>query len=94
MNISDEAVEAVASILYDLGERQLTHHFSDVQEVMLSDARQILEAAAPYLSAQAWDEGAEGAWARSTPAVNGTVYKWRHSGEPHNPYRPVGAGEY
>lgn len=36
--------------------------------------------------AEAWDEGAVAAWERSTPTVNGTHYKWRHEGEPLNPY--------
>ena len=37
--------------------------------------------------AEAWEEGAETAWNRSTPEVNGTRYHWRHEGEPVNPYR-------
>ena len=37
--------------------------------------------------AGAWDKGAETAWNRSTPEVNGTRYHWRHEGEPVNPYR-------
>ena len=37
--------------------------------------------------AEAWDEGAETAWNRSTPEVNGARYHWRHEGEPVNPYR-------
>lgn len=37
--------------------------------------------------AEAWDEGAETAWNRSTPEVNGARYYWRHDGEPKNPYR-------
>ncbi|MFC0673526.1 hypothetical protein [Brachybacterium hainanense] len=37
--------------------------------------------------AEAWDEGAESAWRRSTPEVNGQAYHWRRSGEPYNPYR-------
>ena len=37
--------------------------------------------------AEAWDKGAETAWNRSTPEVNGTRYHWRHEGEPVNPYR-------
>lgn len=37
--------------------------------------------------AVAWDEGAETAWNRSTPEVNGARYHWRHEGEPTNPYR-------
>jgi len=37
--------------------------------------------------AAAWEEGAAAAWSRSTPEVNGALYKWRHEGEPHNPYR-------
>lgn len=37
--------------------------------------------------ADAWDEGAEAAWARSTSEVNGQAYFWRTEGEPLNPHR-------
>ena len=37
--------------------------------------------------AEAWDEGANAAWQRSTPEVNGLRYHWRTHGEPRNPYR-------
>lgn len=37
--------------------------------------------------AEAWEEGAETAWNRSTPEINGMHYHWRHEGEPTNPYR-------
>lgn len=36
--------------------------------------------------AKAWEQGAEAAWSRSTPTVNGQNYKWRSSGEPKNPH--------
>lgn len=39
------------------------------------------------VKAEAWDEGAETAWDRSTPEVNGQNYRWRHDGLPNNPYR-------
>ena len=50
-------------------------------------ARVILEAAAPHMLAQAWESGANAAWERSTPIVNGQNYQWRYSGDPINPYR-------
>lgn len=37
--------------------------------------------------AVAWDEGAGSAWERSNALVNGQNYRWRHAGEPINPYR-------
>ena len=40
--------------------------------------------------AEAWDEGAEVAWGRSTPEVNGARYHWRSAGEPVNPYEQGG----
>lgn len=39
------------------------------------------------VKAEAWDQGAAAAWERSTTAVNGERYHWRHEGEPANPYR-------
>lgn len=36
--------------------------------------------------AEAWDEGANAAWERSTPEVNGAHYMWRSEGDPVNPY--------
>lgn len=44
------------------------------------------------LKAEAWDEGAEEAWSRSTPLVNGLHYHWRTAGEPLNPYRAAKGG--
>ena len=52
-----------------------------------SRAREYLEAAAPHMLAQAWESGANAAWERSTPIVNGQNYQWRYSGDPINPYR-------
>lgn len=39
------------------------------------------------IPAKAWDEGANAAWERSTPEVNGAHYVWRSEGDPVNPYR-------
>ena len=61
-----------------------------------AEAAERLKAAAPALEAvyadikakaEAWDEGAEAAWERSAPEVNGQTHHWRHEGEPLNPYR-------
>lgn len=48
--ISDEAVKAAAIALYDR---------KHIEGVGLADVRRALEAAAPYLLAEAWDEGLE-----------------------------------
>lgn len=59
----------------------------DVEQRVVRDA--ILTALAPLIRAReaaAWDEGADAAWQRSTPEVNGLHYHWRSSGEPLNPH--------
>lgn len=74
MSISDEAVEAAAKAMYELhryGRRSLggyTH-----------DARAALEAAAPYMLAEAWRDG----------CAEGLACDWDKGAEhlPLNPYK-------
>jgi hypothetical protein len=52
MKISDEAVEAAA--------KRISGHYgagANNWEWYLTEAREVLEAAAPYLAAEAWDRG-------------------------------------
>lgn len=37
--------------------------------------------------AEAWELGAQIAWQRSSPTVNGSNYYWRSKGEPVNPHK-------
>jgi hypothetical protein len=81
--IPDEAVEAAAKALdpHTMGSAgQVAEKF---KEATRAEARRALESAAPYLMAEAWDEGVligfdEGQGAR---------------GRTPNPYRSAGAGE-
>ena len=59
MNIPDEAVEAAALALLerDYGVRDWSIVTEQVKGNYLDEARTALEAAAPHLMAQAWDEG-------------------------------------
>jgi hypothetical protein len=59
---------------------------ADQWEYLRDTARVALEAAAPHMLAEAWEAGANAAWQRSTPMVNGQSYQWRHAGDPVNPY--------
>ena len=81
--ISAEAVDAVATTLYPGWETSP----SDWRDYFRRKATEALEAAAPHMLAKAWDEGAEAAWERSTPEVNGERYMWRSEGDPINPHR-------
>lgn len=63
-------------------------HYDREAEIALTAAlphieKQIRE----RVAAKAWDEGAQAAWERSSPEVNGQNYYWRSDGEPVNPYR-------
>jgi len=75
MNIPTDAVEAAAKKLDELN--------SDAGD-QLSDkdwALEILEAAAPFIAAQAWDEGEHAGYMNNSA-------EQRHGVEPHvNPYR-------
>jgi len=70
MNISDEVVEAAARAGYKVAVfADETASWDDLSEdqcqVWIDDARHILEAVAPHLMAQAWDEGADAEFQRS-----------------------------
>jgi len=58
MSVPDEAVEAAARVQY---EAELGINWSGqpspLKRGYLDDARRMLEAAAPLIAAQAWDEG-------------------------------------
>lgn len=55
--ISDEAVEAAAKAVYHTSGRARQMPYSVAREACESEARAVLEAAAPHLMAAAWDEG-------------------------------------
>lgn len=93
MNIPDEAIEAVKSVLRDEGldEKGGNPHswrceFPDLYPnhcTCVDDlARAALEAAAPLLMAQAWDEGEEAGYA------NAKAEDWPTFPQHSNPYRP------
>lgn len=78
----EKAVEAASLVL--LGR---TIHSANTVRVALTAALPHLTAQdVPHVAREAWDEGAQTAWGRSTPTVNGQNYYWRTSGEPVNPY--------
>jgi hypothetical protein len=89
MNISDEAVEAAAKPLWEPNEHDDTwaSEFPTYKDYLKAEARKVLEAAAPYLMAQAWDEGGVAAIEREH--TYGREEKAKYS----NPYRSAGAGE-
>lgn len=80
MNIPNEAIEAAAK-----GAFKRTHPhgnwslaISDMRDQYLSEAHAALEAAAPYMLAEAWEQGYEAA-----------DYDAPHSIKTDNPYRTV-----
>lgn len=83
MNIPDEAVVAAAKVLYA---DKISNHAGDnapqIIDACEKVARKVLEAAAPYIAAQAWDEGIES-------GVDGSVPECDYA---RNPY-PKEAGE-
>ena len=87
--IREAAVEAAAEELWDRRREvsQWADLGGDIKDLIRKDVRRTLEAAAPHMLAQAWESGANAAWERSTPIVNGQNYQWRYSGDPINPYR-------
>lgn len=66
MNISDKAVEAAANEISKSSGMRFDGFWSRIEdlepedrEYALAESRAALEAAAPYLMAQAWEEGVE-----------------------------------
>jgi hypothetical protein len=51
MNISDEAIEAAAKIIYRTSGRKRVKSYAEAREACRAEARTILEAAAPHLDA-------------------------------------------
>ena len=78
MNISDEAIEAAAKASQTTWTPDEWRRYvpEDEKEEQRAQARRILEAAAPHIAEQAWDEGFNIGWdaARGEP-------------EEPNPYR-------
>ena len=90
MNIPEEAIEAAARAMHpevwdkalfvrEYGEMAGRVHMRRAQKEWLGIARAALEAAAPLLMAQAWDEG----------RAHGAVWPYGHRGlaTDDNPYR-------
>jgi hypothetical protein len=80
-NIPDAAVDAAAKAYYDLGFSSWEGAHEDTREVQRDDMRAALEAAAPHLMSQAWDEG-EAAGQDNADSNRG--YDIEHK---RNPYR-------
>jgi hypothetical protein len=80
VNISDEAVEAAALALLerDYGVNDWGITDEQVKAAYLDEARTALEAAAPHIAAEAWDEGWQKAHSCDDPAMAGIFF---------NPYR-------
>ncbi|AYN57303.1 hypothetical protein PBI_BRIDGETTE_37 [Arthrobacter phage Bridgette] len=89
-SIPDEAVEAAAKVLDPHTMSSGGALAGKFREATRAEARAILEAAAPYLMAQAWDEGVEvgqGGWCLlETPCG---VCEHCTTPGPSNPYRLV-----
>lgn len=82
MNISDEAVEAAAKATYSSdGLNAWTLEDVSTHNHYRRKARASLEAAAPHLMAQAWDEGVA------------YVFEGGAEVSDENPYRSAGDGE-
>lgn len=83
MTVPDEAVEAAARAAYEqvrprMGFPTAYNEAPDVlKETYLGMGRAALTAAAPFIAAQAWDEGADFMSAGC----------WTETGSPGNPYR-------
>lgn len=79
MNISDEAVEAAETALRSKVNQ--IRYGEEWDDWRARQARAAIEAAAPFIAAQAWDEGEHAGY------MNRSAEE-RHGIEPHtNPYR-------
>jgi hypothetical protein len=76
VNISDEAVEAAARALAVQAWGQWEYVPNELRRAFLRDAKITLEAAAPFIAAEAWDEGYQGCYDR-----------YMYEPVPTNPYR-------
>ena len=61
MSISDEAVEAAAKIVYRTSGRKRVMDYEEARAACVAEAREILEAAAPYIRAEALLDAAQAA---------------------------------
>ena len=88
MNISDEAVEALARRNFEAeqGSAKWEQCWEDAKAGWRREARAQVEAITPHLMAQAWDEGEQAGY------ENKAAEEWGHE-LARNPYRSVGAGE-
>ena len=83
-NIPDAAVEAAARVIHSQHEQSPLEDWSeDFQLAARRDARAALEAAAPHLMAEAWEQGADAEFGRAV------LNRARQA----NPYRAAEAGE-
>ena len=80
------ALEAVADDLRDEALKALLGRLPEITRPYAGEP-EFWEGYINTVKAEAWDEGAQAAWERSTPEVNGQNYYWRRDGEPVNPYR-------
>ena len=97
MDISDEAVEAAARALDPDTMGSAGPLAEKFKEQARAEARAALEAAAPYMAAQVWDEGAVAGWKQSGEGFN-AEYPDESSGGcsvdlSGNPYRNAGSTE-
>jgi hypothetical protein len=56
--IPAEAIEAAAQLIYRTSGRKRVMSYEQARPACADEAREILEAAAPHMLAEAWDEGA------------------------------------
>ena len=84
--IPDEAVEAAAKVLFDASPISRGHQpWGDamgerIRQQFIADARIALEAAAPFIAAQAWDEGEQAGY------INHANEQWSGASPMNNPY--------
>lgn len=82
MNIPEQAVEAAAKIIYRTSGRKRVMRYEEARKACEAEARELLEAAAPYMMAAAWDRAAASIVdEHGNPVVPTNV---------HNPYRASG----
>ena len=77
MKITDEAVEVAAKLIYRTSGRRRVQSYESAAKECRSEALEILEAAAPHMLAEAWEEG------RNADDFSVSI------GFEKNPYRPT-----
>ena len=88
MTVPDEAVEAAAKALAIVAWGEWEYVPTELRGRMKRDARLALEAAAPFIAAQAWDEGSLAGWSdRTRSFMRRQTHAEYVANETTNPYR-------